>query len=115
VALKGEFDKATPQLQRAIEDIGTGGFPVTSIISGPHKGDAHKEGRAIDIGISRDKAGYDYIVKAIESGEFSAIGTDKSVVDLLQPIAKEYGVDLFEDDEATGATGLHVHLQTGPL
>ena len=52
-------------------------------------------------------------MKAIQSRRFTDIGTLKPLVEQLGPWAAKYGVTMFEDDEATGATGPHVHMQVG--
>lgn len=90
---------------------------VTSVISGPHKGAAHPQGRAVDIApafqIGFNEQTWKTITQLVLSGHVEAIGTDGSIAN--NPTAKawcaQHGVNLFEDDVATGATGPHFHIQ----
>lgn len=84
------------------------GMQVTSIISGPHvKNSAHFAGRAVDISLPRNEAGYEFVIDAIDSGHFSRIGTIPELVKRLGPYAAEHGVEMFSDP----GTGDHVHLE----
>ena len=85
-------------------------------MTGPHRGNEHAEGRALDLGgdVGLNQHTWDFIIKAVQSGRFHRIGTLKALVDKLGPWAAQNGVEMFEDDEATGATGPHLHLEVGP-
>lgn len=90
---------------------------ITSLISGPHVPDsAHFAGRAMDVSLPHNRVGWDFVVRQIESGKWARIGTEASIVSnpAIQMLAKRYGVQMFEDDAATGATGSHVHLEVAP-
>lgn len=84
-------------------------FGITSVISGPHKGAGHREGRAIDVALPRTKAGYAAIVDEILSGRWQSIGTEPDAVERLKSFAAQHHVFLFPDH----GTGPHMHLEVG--
>jgi hypothetical protein len=96
---------------------------VTSVVSGPHvKDSAHFDGRAIDVGsiggaaVGFNQRTWDFLVNVIAHGGLRKIGTLAAIVNnpALKRFAAQHGVELFEDDERTGATGPHLHLEVGP-
>lgn len=116
MALRPELHRATPELQQAVSALPSNGFICTSVIDGPHvKGSAHFDGKAIDFGghVGRNKESWDFLSRAIMSRKFTKIGTELSLIEdpALRSLAEQYGVELFQDDKHTGATGPHFHLQ----
>lgn len=79
------------------------------------KDSAHYEGRAVDVGafggttVGFNQPTWNAIVAAIQSREFSKIGTISELVNnqTLQNLAEQNGVTLFEDE----GSGAHVHFQ----
>lgn len=113
MALKHEFSVVTPRLQDAIRSTPIPqGMQMTSLISGPHTGLGHAQGRAVDVSLPHTQSGWQFVVNAIKSGKFSAIGSTSMVVNdaAMQALAQKYGVDLFLDE----GTGSHVHLEVAP-
>jgi hypothetical protein len=88
------------------------GMEMTSLISGPHHGAGHREGRAADFALPHTAQAWAFIASAIRSGRFSAIGTTAQAAENpdMQALAQQYGVDLFVDE----GTGSHVHLEVAP-
>jgi hypothetical protein len=86
------------------------------VISGPHRGQEHANGQAIDLGgdVGLNRHTWDFLIRAVQSGRFKRIGTLAPLVQQLGPWAQQHGVIMFEDDEATGATGPHIHLGVNP-
>lgn len=91
---------------------------ITSVRHGGHvKGSAHYDGRAVDVGAFGNVAvGYNEptwraITAAIQSGQFSRIGTTAKLATnkALQAYARANGVNLFVDE----GSGPHVHFQVG--
>lgn len=76
----------------------------------PGTGEAHREGRAVDLAVPYNQAGFQFVVSAIKSGQFNAIGTNPRWVQTLAPLADQYGVNVFSDP----GDGPHAHLQVGP-
>lgn len=117
---QAEFTRTTPAMQSAAQVLGQFSPDVTSVMGGPHKGSAHGEGRAIDVGafggtsVGFNAPTWNAVMAAIASRRFQAIGTILDIVNnpVAQQWARANGVDLFEDDARTGATGNHVHFQT---
>jgi len=111
--------QATPALQQTMQIVAmaTPQAVVTSVISGPHKGSAHGEGRAVDIApqftLGFNEKTWNAIVKLVLSGRVEAIGTEGSIAnnDLAKQWCAQHGVALFQDDVTTGATGSHIHIQ----
>lgn len=94
---------------------------ITSLKSGPHKGAAHGEGRAVDadqfggVTVGVNEPTIRAIAAIVKSGKFSRIGTLLPLVKAIGPWAwNNYRVQMFEDDDRTGATGPHVHLEVHP-
>ena len=109
-------------MQRAVGVLAQFAPDVTSVIGGlGHKGAAHAEGRAIDVGafggtsVGYNAPTWNAVMTAIASRQFQAIGTILEIVNnpVAQQWARANGVNLFEDDARTGATGPHVHFQVG--
>jgi hypothetical protein len=104
------------QLFQRVAPLGLKPSDITSVVSGPHvKGSAHFDGRALDVGsiagqvVGMNRATWDFVVKAIQRGGLSRIGTIAAIVNnpQLRAFAAQHGVDLFEDE----GTGPHLHLQ----
>lgn len=109
---KALYDSLSPYGLRASD--------VTSVVAGPHvKHSAHFDGRAIDVGsiggqsIGPNPATLAFVEQAIVNGHLQKIGSDLSIINnpRLRALAQQHGVELFEDDVRTGATGTHLHLQ----
>ena len=91
-----------------------GGWQVTSLISGGHKGWGHAHGAAVDVSGSKTKSAWSWIADQIRSGRWNHIGSTEEVYadPGMQALAQQYGVDLFHDE----GSAFHVHLQAyGPL
>jgi len=118
-ALQAEIEQVRPQLRAVIDALPqiVPGATVTSVIGGPHKGSAHADRRAVDIAPpfmpGLNEATWQAITRLVLSGRVQAIGTEGSIAN--NPRAKawcaQHGVNLFEDDTHTGATGAHMHIQ----
>lgn len=102
----------TKGLQTAVARFADfGRFPVTSVkrasnSDGSPIGEGHLTGNAVDVGVPDNKEGFDYVVSAIRSGQFSEIGTNPRWIPALQPLAQQHGVNLFSDYKQ-----VHAHLQ----
>jgi hypothetical protein len=123
---EADMPNTTPQMQRAFQVLAPFAPLVTSVMHGQHEGptsgpdeDPHYAGRAVDVGafggtdVGVNQVTVDALAAAIRSRQFSRIGTLLELVNDpdLQALAQANGVDLFEDDEATGASGPHMHLE----
>jgi hypothetical protein len=93
---------------------------ITSVESGPHvRGSAHFEGRALDVGsiggvpVGVNAPTIQFLLNAIVNGSLEKIGTLAVIATspALRAFAAQHGVELFVDDQSTGATGPHIHLQ----
>lgn len=100
----------TPQLAKATSNFPEfGKYPITSVRrETPGTGPGHREGRAVDVAVPDSEDGFNYVVSAIRSGQFNAIGTNPRWIPELQPLAQKYGVELFSDYKQ-----VHAHLQVG--
>lgn len=102
----------TPKLVSAAQNfVGFSEFPVDSVkresnSDGSPVGEGHLTGNAVDVGVPDNKEGFEYIVRAIQSGQFSEIGTNPRWIPVLEEYAKQFGVRLFSDYKQ-----VHAHLQ----
>ncbi len=119
---EADIVKTTPEMQHGFSVIAQFAPTVTSVMHGGHEGptsgpneDPHYAGRAVDVGAFGDttvgfnQSTWNAIVAAIQSGQFSKIGTLPELADNaeLQQYAKANDVDLFVDQ----GTGPHVHFE----
>ena len=127
--MQEDMPNTTPEMQRAFQAVAPYDPLVTSVMHGIHEGptsgpneDPHYAGRAVDVGafggvdVGDNEATATALAAAIRSHQFSKIGTLADFTDnpQWQALAQANGVDLFEDDQATGASGPHVHLEVAP-
>ena len=109
-------------MQNAFRAVESFAPVVTSVMHGVHLGphtgpheDPHYAGRAVDVGafgsvtVGFNQTTWNAIVAAINSGQFSAIGTIKQLADnpTLRDYAAAHNVHLFEDE----GSGAHVHFE----
>lgn len=115
-----ELGRAQPQTKKLASELSQyvpGFSTITSVISGPHKGSAHGQGRALDLApafqIGNNPQTKQAVANLILSGRIEALGTEASIVNdpELKKLAAAHNVDLFQDDVHTGATGPHFHIQ----
>lgn len=61
------------------------------------------------MGVPDTQEGFNYVVAAIRSGQFAKVGTNPRWIPELQPLAQQYGVELFSD-----YAQVHAHLEVAP-
>lgn len=114
--------RVSPALAQGIGYLSNLDVRITSLISGPHRGAAHGEGRAVDVDqfggvdVGVNESTIRGIVAAVRSGRFKRIGTIVPLVKALAPWAAQNGVQMFYDDKPPygHATGNHVHFEVDP-
>ncbi len=82
-------------------------YPVTSVRRDtPGTGLGHRQGRAVDVAVPDDEQGFNYVVKAAQSGQFLKIGTNPRWIPTLQ---RAFPNVYFFPDYAQ----VHAHLEVG--
>ncbi len=86
-------------------------FPITSVhrtsnSDGSAIGAGHLEGRAVDVAVPDSKEGFEYVVRAAQSGQFQSIGTNPKWIPELERYFPN--VHFFSDYKQT-----HAHLEVG--
>lgn len=93
---------------------GFGEYGVSSVrrsgnSDGSPIGEGHLTGNAVDVAVPDSQEGFNYVVRAIKSGQFQKIGTNPRWIPELQKVAAQYGVELFSDYKQ-----VHGHFEVVP-